>query len=70
MAGQGWPEYAEMQEVDFLLANERKPFLLIEAKMADEQPSKSLQIFQHTLKIPAVQLTHEGDSYRLVSNDK
>lgn len=60
----------EMQEVDFLLANERKPFLLIEAKMADEQPSKSLQIFQRTLKIPAVQLTHEGDSYRLVSNDK
>lgn len=60
----------EGQEVDFLLADDRKPFLLIEAKMADEQPSKSLQIFQRALKIPAVQLMNEGDSYRLLSNDK
>ncbi len=60
----------EKQEVDFLLANSREPFLLIEAKMTDEQPSKSLQIFQSALNVPAVQLTNEGDSYRLVSNDK
>lgn len=59
----------ERQEVDFLLAEDRKPILLIEAKMADELPSKSLQIFQRSLKIPAVQLTNEGDSYRLLSND-
>ena len=59
----------EKQEVDFLLANNREPFLLIEAKIADEQPSKSLQIFQRALNIPAVQLTNDGDSYRLVSND-
>jgi predicted AAA+ superfamily ATPase len=58
----------EKQEVDFLLANYREPFLLIEAKIADEQPSKSLQIFQRALNIPAVQLTNEGDSYRLASN--
>jgi len=60
----------EKQEVDFLLANNRKPFLLIEAKIADEQPSKSLQIFQRALNIPAVQLTNEGNSYKLVSNDR
>jgi len=56
-------------EVDFLIANNREPLLLIEAKFADEQPSKSLQIFQRSLNIPAVQLTNEGDSYRLASND-
>ncbi len=60
----------EKQEVDFLLANNREPVLLIEAKMADEQPSKSLQLFQRALNVPAVQLTSEGDSYRLVSNDR
>jgi len=59
----------EKQEVDFLIANNREPLLLIEAKFADEQPSKSLQIFQRSLNIPAVQLTNEGDSYRLASND-
>ena len=60
----------EKQEVDFLLANNREPVLLIEAKMSDEQPSKSLKIFQRVLNIPAVQLVNGGDSYRLVSNDK
>lgn len=60
----------EKQEVDFLLANNREPILLIEAKMADERPSKSLQLFQRALNVPAVQLTSEGDSYRLVSNDR
>jgi len=60
----------EKQEVDFLLANDNEPFLLIETKMADEQPSKSLQIFQRALNVPAIQLTNEGDSYRFASNDK
>lgn len=60
----------EKQEVDFLLANNRKPVLLIEAKIADEQPSKSLQTFQRALNVPAVQLTNDGDNYRLISNDK
>ena len=59
----------EKQEVDFLIANSREPFLLIEAKMADEQPSKSLQIFQRALNLPAVQLTSEGESYKLLSNE-
>ena len=61
---------AIQKEVDFLLANNNEPFLLIETKMADEQPSKSLQIFQRALNVPAIQLTNEGDSYRFASNDK
>jgi len=60
----------EKQEVDFLLANNREPFLLVEAKIADDQPSKPLLIFQRALNIPAVQLTNEGDSYKLLSNDR
>jgi predicted AAA+ superfamily ATPase len=60
----------EKQEVDFLLASNREPVLLIEAKMTDEQPSKSLLIFQRALNVPAVQLTNEGDNYCIISNDK
>lgn len=58
----------EKQEVDFLLANNKKPFLLIESKMADEQPSKSLRIFQNSLNVPAVQLVNAGDGYKLIPN--
>ncbi|MFQ5685719.1 MAG: ATP-binding protein [Candidatus Scalindua sp.] len=60
----------ERQEVDFLIANGRKPFLLIEAKIADTQPSPVLKKFQRVLNIPAVQLINEGDSYRKLSNEK
>ncbi len=58
----------EKQEVDFLIESGGEPFLLVEAKMADEQPSKSLLIFQRALNVPAVQLTGERDGYKLVSN--
>ena len=58
----------EKQEVDFLIARDRHPFLLIEAKLSDMQPSKALTKFQSALKIPAVQLTQEGKTYRLLSN--
>lgn len=58
----------EKEEVDFLLANDREPFLLVEAKMNDDSPSKSLKNFQKRLKIPAVQLTDAGDTYRLLGN--
>lgn len=58
----------EQQEVDFLISNNREPFLLVEAKLTDTQPSKSLIYFQRTLKIPAVQLTGSGDGYQLLSN--
>ena len=60
----------EKQEVDFLIANNREPFLLIEAKMSDAQPSKSLVTFQRALNVPAVQLTNAGDTFRLIPNGK
>lgn len=58
----------EKLEVDFMIAKDREPFLLIEAKLSDEAPSQSLRNFQRLLNIPAVQLTDGGDSYRLLSN--
>ena len=58
----------EKEEVDFLIANDNEPFLLIEAKLSDIQPSAPLLKFQNALKTPAVQLVGKGNSFRLVSN--
>ncbi|MFX0195846.1 MAG: ATP-binding protein [Candidatus Hodarchaeota archaeon] len=59
----------EQQEVDFLIAKERKPFLLVEAKLADIEASSALKKFQRALNIPAVQLVEESDGYRFFSNE-
>ena len=59
----------DKQEVDFLIANEHEPFLLVETKLTDTQPSPALRKFQHALKVPAVQLTDEGGGYRLLTNE-
>jgi predicted AAA+ superfamily ATPase len=56
------------REVDFLIVDEGAPFLLVEAKLGDTEPAKALRFFQEKLQIPAVQLTVEGDSYRLFGN--
>jgi hypothetical protein len=53
------------REVDFLIVDEGKPFLLIEAKLGDTEPAKSLRFFQEHMAIDAVQLTGGGNSYRL-----
>jgi len=58
----------EKQEVDFLIADGREPFLLVEAKLADEQPTKALYNLQRALIVPAVQLVRDGYNYRTFSN--
>ncbi len=58
----------EKQEVDFLLTKENEPFLLVEAKLTDTQPSKSLIKFQNKLNIPGVQLTKDGSNFKYLSN--
>ena len=58
----------EKQEVDFLIANGGRPFLLVEAKISETQPSPALKKFQTVLKIPAVQLLLEHEGYKLISN--
>ncbi len=59
----------EHQEVDFLIANEHKPILLIETKLADREPSAALKKFQNALGIPAIQLINEGVEYSMLTNN-
>lgn len=58
----------EQQEVDFLIAMDNEPFLLVEAKAAETQPSPVLRKFQQMLNVPAVQLINEGDGFRVFTN--
>jgi len=58
----------EQQEVDFLIANEREPFVLIEAKLSDTEPPPALKKFQGVLKKPAIQLVEESEGYRVMPN--
>lgn len=54
----------EQQEVDFLIANDGDPLLLLEARLSDTQPAKTLRKFQDVLNVPAVQLVGESEGYR------
>jgi len=58
----------DKEEVDFLIANNNSPFILIETKMSEENPAKSLRKFQKALNIPAVQLVNKPDICKIVSN--
>jgi predicted AAA+ superfamily ATPase len=58
----------EKQEVDFLLSRDHEPFLLVEAKLTEGEPSAPLRKFQHALHVPALQLIEAGDRYRLFTN--
>jgi hypothetical protein len=58
----------EKEEVDFLIADEHNPFLLVETKLNDTKPSSALKKFQRYLGVKAIQLTHEGDGFQMLSN--
>jgi predicted AAA+ superfamily ATPase len=58
----------EQQEVDFLIANQGEPLVLIEAKLSDTEPSPALKKFQGVLKRPAIQLVEESKGYRTMPN--
>jgi predicted AAA+ superfamily ATPase len=58
----------EGQEVDFLLANGRKPLLLVEAKLSDPVPGKSLLALQQQLSVPAVLLVRSLEGFRRIPN--
>lgn len=57
----------EQQEVDFLIADENRPLLLIETKLSETHPSASLVKFQSALNVPAIQLINKAGGYRLLS---
>lgn len=60
----------EKQEVDFLIVKDRKPFLLVETKLSEENPSTSLINFQKILDIPAVQLVRKENVKKFYHNGK
>ena len=59
----------EKEEVDFLITNNQKPFLLIETKNGDATPAKSLIDFAQEINVPAVQLVNRDDIYKLKRSD-
>lgn len=58
----------EQQEVDFLIADDHEPVVLVEAKLSDVRPSSALMKFQSALRVPAVQLVNEASGFRKISN--
>ena len=59
----------EKKEVDFVLTNGLKPFLLVEAKTTEDRVSESLAYFQNILKIPAVQLVNRENVRKVLLKD-
>lgn len=49
----------EKNEVDFLITREEQPYLLVETKLSDTEPSQSLRKMMRVLGIPAVQLVNK-----------
>lgn len=60
----------EKEEVDFLIAENNKPRLLIEVKLSETTPSKSVIKFQDHLDIPAIQLVLRKETARIIKNKK
>jgi uncharacterized protein len=60
----------DQQEVDFLLSDDGRPVLLVNARAQEHQPSAALMKFQTALRVPAVQLVQAAEGYRRVSNDE
>lgn len=58
----------EKEEVDFLIAKDNEPVLLVEIKSKNKAISRSLQKFQALLNIPAIQLVNIPETARLVNN--
>jgi len=44
------------REVDFLLTRDHHPWLLVESKLSETQPSESLRYFSRRLNVPGIQL--------------
>jgi len=59
----------DQQEVDFLLSDDGRPLLLVDARAQAQQPTAALLKVQAALKIPAVQLVQAAQGYRRVSNN-
>lgn len=68
----GWGDFTlhyvrnkEGEEVDFLIARDHVPMLLVECKWSDDAVSKSLMRFQAQLNVPAVQVVNRPGVYHI-----
>lgn len=59
----------EGHEVDFVITEGPRPFLLVEAKLSDQDVSSGLRRFQKALRVPAVQLVAGGSTHKLLDNE-
>lgn len=73
----GWGRFSlhylrnkDKEEVDFLIADNNRPFLLIETKLSDDAPAANLLAFQKYLDIPAVQLVKKDGVKKVYKNGK
>lgn len=73
----GWGKFSlhylrnkEKEEVDFLVAENNKPFLLVETKLSDDKPAANLFAFQKYFNIPAVQLVKKEGVKKVYNNGK
>jgi CO dehydrogenase/acetyl-CoA synthase epsilon subunit len=57
-------------EVDFLITQADKPFLLVETKLSDDNISKAMMMFQNKLMVPAVQLVNSDNVFRQFKNEQ
>jgi len=60
----------EKHEVDFVIVHRGRPVCLVEAKLAETEPSKHLEYFQARLDLPAVQLVHTPGVLRRLSRGR
>ena len=58
----------EKAEVDFVIVNNNKPFLLLETKLSDDSVAKSLLNFQSIFNIPVVQLVNKEAVFKYIRN--
>jgi hypothetical protein len=58
----------DQQEVDFIIANDGRPVVLVDARADDREPSAALIKFQGALQVPAVMLVRAAAGYRRIPN--
>jgi predicted AAA+ superfamily ATPase len=58
----------EKTEVDFVIADNNKPVLLLETKLFEDAASKSLLAFQSIFNIPAAQLVNKEGVFKYIRN--
>lgn len=71
----GWGNFSlhylrdkDKREVDFLIAQDNRPALLVETKYSDDTAAENLKYFQSVLHVPAVQLVRKENVFKLLTN--